>query len=161
LAGDLQKCVFPLDSYEEANYYYHDPKALDSYVNTVAGYIEETETVKGCTLLSVTAWGYADSQRLIKILPWPNVPEYCRSQAACRKDESSSENLTNDDLACVRQCLVTNRIYSLLEHDTEIFPNTLEKWKSEHHSFTRPSEVGEAYRKVEVILERGGQCPDD
>jgi len=160
-SGDRQRCVFRLEGYPEAEYTYHDPKALDTYVSRVAGYIEEAMTVKGCRLLSVTAWGYADNQSLNKDLPWSDVPEYCRSPESCRPSGTTSANLTNSDLACVRGCIVTNQIYSLLQHDVEIYSQTLEKWESRHRPFTLPTEVGDPYRKVEIILERGGGCPDD
>jgi hypothetical protein len=155
--GEIQRCVLSLKGYEEANYDYHVPGALESYVNTVAVHIEEANT-PSCKLLSATIKGYADSQQLIKVLPWGDVPNSC---LYCRKEGATSVNLSNDDLACVRQCLVKNRIYSLLEHDTEIFSNAPGGLKSDYFSFTDPSEAGEAYRRVDVILERGGQCPND
>jgi hypothetical protein len=155
-SGTRQVCVFTLEGYKEADYFY-DEGAFDAYVRRIAGYIEETISANECHLLSVEVSGYADNLRLNKILPWPDVPSYCSSPQTCRQISSGPPNLTNDDLACVRGCLVTHRIYSLLEQDINILS---EKWNDRHQFFTRPSEVGEPYRKVVVILERGGQCPN-
>lgn len=159
-ARALQRCVFPLEGYKEADYEYYDVKALEVFIRRVADYIEETETVEGCNLVSITASGYADYKRLRKILPWADAPPYCRTAEGCRKDGSASGNLTNDDLACMRECLVTNRIYSLLEVDSEISSNARAKLRTESHASTKPSEIGDQYRKVEITLERGGRCPD-
>jgi hypothetical protein len=157
-AGTRQKCIFVLDSYKEAEYQHDDIEALNLYTSRIVGYIEEALYSKECSVLSITAWGYADSLKLNAKLKWADVPESCRSPETCRQGDLNAEYLTNDDLACVRECLVKNRIYARLEQNVDIISKD---WNSEHRFYTGAEEVGDPFRKVEIILERGGKCPDD
>lgn len=156
---DLQVCPFSLSGYKDAEYNYHDPKALESFVNRVTNYIEGAQAVEGCRLVSVTIWGFADNRNLIKVLPWAEVPQYCQQE--CRRNGSEAVNLTNADLACVRQCLIANRIKSLLRYNTQIYDNTSQRWNTNHRPFTERTEVGKEYRRVDINLERGGHCLND
>jgi hypothetical protein len=157
-SGTRQKCIFTLDGYEEAEYHYGNNEALNLYVSRVVGYINETLHSKDCSVLAVTAWGYADSLKLKKRLSWADVPDFCRSPETCQKDVFNTGDLTNDDLACVRECLIKHNIYSRLEQNIDIVSKD---WSSEHRFYTEAWEAGYPYRKVEIILERGGRCPND
>jgi hypothetical protein len=157
-SGTRQKCIFTLDGYEEAEYHYGDNEALKLYISRVVGYINETLHSKDCSVLAITAWGYADSLKLNKRLSWTDVPDFCRSPETCRKDVFNARDLTNDDLACVRECLIKHNIYSRLEQNIDIVSKD---WSSEHRFYTEAWEAGYPFRKVEIILERGGMCPDD
>lgn len=144
-----QMCTFPLDGYEAGNYN-HSSTELDRFINKVVSFIQETELTRGCEVLAITSWGYADALVLkSKSLKWTDVPD------ACKKNLAEFAYLRNDDLAQVRECLVKNLISSRLGGSIDI---TAKNWRSDWEAYNGSRFIGPDFRKVVIKIERIGTC---
>ncbi|MCP4663396.1 MAG: hypothetical protein GY856_49025 [bacterium] len=148
IGGARQDCVFTLADYDPGDYF-HKKQPREEYARTVAEFIEETDLQKGCSLLAITAWGYADGLKYRGGLKWSAVPSNCRSTRR-------GLNLSEDDLAAVRECLMTHRISTYFGGNIGIQPMN---WKKERTNYPDGAQTGSSYRKVEHIIERTGKCP--
>ncbi len=143
-----QDCVFTLDGYGPGAFFYKK-RPRDVYAKSVAQFIKETELQEGCSLLAITAWGYADGLKYRGGLRWSAVPKVCRAS-------TKSTVLSEDDLASVRECLVTDRVLSNIGGDIGIKSMS---WKKARTNYPDGVKIGSDHRKVEHIIERTGRCP--
>jgi hypothetical protein len=128
------------------------PQERNAFLNRIINSIEATKMLKGCEILAITSWGYADSipiKTKPKKLLWSAVPISCR-------EETEILYLTNNDLAHVRECLIKNEIISRLGGSITI---ASKDWESHWKDYDDALSQGPQYRSVVVIIERTGDCP--
>lgn len=166
-----QTCVFTLDEYESGQYVYEfggqksavekesAEKRKIATINGIISFIESSDPIEGdpidgdrserCELVSISSWGFADSQILAKgRLRWVDVPK------DCIRSQPEFEYLTNKDLAWVRGCLIRTAAEKKIR-GANIAPKD---WENDAKEFKGPKERGGTFRKVLVFVERKGRC---